>query len=703
MKIVNKEQTGCAMQRQRSRNSVPRLGQRLILCLSVWIFAFGFLATAGAEAKHKTSPVTLLTNADFIYGTYIIDKPGTYKLAEDISFNPNSPATLNAAVDSGVISPDVAAAAGLSKPVDAYSAGNPLFTQFAFGLGGDRFTPGGPLDARYDPAGFGIGFFAAICIIGDDVVLDLNGHTIEQSAEHALLQRFFAVIELADQPFIPNQGPFGFGDEIQSARRVTIKNGTIGRSAHHGIHGNSNRNIVVHNVDFVDYEVAAIALNGVKGLFVSNVTAQNRKDVPVLGAFSVAQFIKAFINELTRNGSATTLTVGGQELTVSTIQAELRTFINNVHHDIIAAPHFVNDRAQIDRAAHPAEYALFNNPLGLIDGNSYSFVVNNLGVAVNGFPARPDDAGNVAEDIVFHNVRVFEQRAFINEVVALDTGAGAESLDPVGALFSVWNVHPDSGRPITVSNLDPAQARYIGNPVANAQAFVAKSNANIEFAGSNLDLSRLSISPAVLDWVEGQPGSATLADIGATYLCNGDTMFHVNKGVIGFKMDAARNVHLINTSVSGLTNFGAPGSSRCGNYLDTKSHPKQTLPGYGGAHVRGYTFSGSEKVRVYHAEATQLQSAWGPAIGFDILTDTTNLKLVNAQVSEVSAGFSGPIPAASPTPQSMATGFRIGRDADAISIRGCAAKLTGQAGEVEVLDDGGQARTVERCWRRFSR
>lgn len=666
--------------------------------ISVWLLLIVFAGSAGAEAKGRSN-AKMLTNADFVYGTYVIDKPGVYKLAEDISFNPNSPATLTAAVESGTIPTDIAATSGLRVPVDAYSAGNPLFTQFSFGPSSGHFTPGGPLDARYDPSGFGLGFFAAICVIADDVVLDLNGHTIEQSAEHALLQRFFSVVELADQPFIPKQGPFGFGDELQSAHRVIIKNGVIGRSGHHGIHGNGNSDIFVHDVDFIDYEVAAIALNGVKGLYVSDVTAVNRKDVPVLGAFSVAQFIKMFINELTRVGSATTLTVGGQELTVDDIQAQLRTYINNVHNDIILDPNIVNGRAQIDRVTHLAEYDLFNNSLGLIDGNSYSFVVNNLGVAVNGFPRKPDDADKVAENIVFHNVHVFNQEAFINEVIALDTGDGAESLDPVGATFSVWNVKLESGEPITVSSLDPAEARYVGNPVANAQAFVAKSNESLEFAGSNLDLSRLNISAAVVDWVEGRPGSETLDDIGAKYLCNGDTMFHVNKGVIGFKMDAAKNVTLLNTSVNGLANFGAPGSRICGDYLDAKSHPKQTLLGYGGSHARGYTFSGSERVYVHHANARALQSAWGPAIGFDILTDTTDLRVTNASAENLSAGFLGSISTGSPTPPSAAIGFHASSDAEAISIRGCVTDLVGRAGEEFVLDESGDVQIVEHCRR----
>ena len=69
--------------------------------------------------------------------------------------------------------------------------------------------------------------------------LFLNGHTIEQSAEHALMQRFFSVIELANSPFIPGVGPAQFvsggGLAYMSATNVNIFGpGVIGRSSHHG-------------------------------------------------------------------------------------------------------------------------------------------------------------------------------------------------------------------------------------------------------------------------------------------------------------------------------------------------------------------------------------------------------------------------------------------------------------------------------------
>ena len=654
-------------------------------------------ALAAIPAAAAPPPeVVMLTADDFAWGTYIIDRPGTYRLAEDVSFNPNSPAALTAAVEDGTIPPELAARLDLVAPVDAYRAGFPLASQLTADPAGP-FSPGGPTDARYDPAAYGVGFFAAIAVTADDVVIDLGGHTIEQSAEHALLQRFFSVIELADQPFVPGQGPAGFGDDLVAANRVTITNGTIGRSAHHGIHGNGNTHVRITDVDFVDYEVGAVALNGVDGLRVQRVTARNRKDVPVLGTFSSARFISRYIDDLVRSGSATTLTVGDRVLSAGDVQADLRVAINDVHADVLAT-------GSIDPVAHPDHYALFHNATGLVDGNSYSFLLNSFGVAVNGFPTVPDGIDVVpARKARFVDVRVIDQQATITEVPAIDSNGpapgGSAVIDPIGAVLQVRNQHPDTGRPVTVSSLDDAAARYVGNPVANAQFFVAKAAAAGDVGSGRLDRSRLNVPPAVVEWVEGRPGAETLADIDATWFCNGDSMFHVNKGAIGFKIDAATDVRLVRTSVEGLANHGRPGDGVCGDYRRSTSHPAATLHGYGGAAARAYTFAGSRDVRVIRAGVTDVRSASGPAIGHAVLTDSTDVRIVRSTIAGLSAGHGPEGPGVADGP-AHAAGYLIGPEAGTVRIVGpCATGLAGRDGEYAVHDPAGGADLVGACRR----
>ncbi len=585
--------------------------------------------TASAEEPAQRRRVVYLHQADFDDGTYQITKRGTYILAEDITFNPHPVGSL---ADDGV------------TVLDAYTAGLPFPSQL-----------GDPANGKYDPAAFGIGFFAALTIDAKNVVLNLNGHTIEQSAEHALLQRFFSVIELADQPFIPNQGPSGFGDIIHSARKVTIRNGTIGRSAHHGIHGNDNRVVTIRNVDFLDYEVAAVALNGVRRLHIKNSQAESRDDVPVLGTYSNARFIAPYVDWLVQSGSTTTLGVQGLLHDALDIQADLRLAINNVHEDVI-----LDGLGSIDPIQHPEEYALFHNKHGIVDGNSYGYLINPLGAAVGGFPYAPTPP---ARRITLTDVHVLRQHSFVNEVVALRQGSDP-ARDPVGALFMVRNRHPDTGLPVTVSSLNESSGTYTGNALANAQALVAKAAHNNEFP-SFLDVSRLNITPEIVDWIENEDTLDVLVSGPSDYLCNGDTMFHVNKGVIGYRIDGAARVTLDHTSASDLVNLGNVGSDDCGCY--SFSHPEATLSGYGGTKVRGYSFAGSKKIVVYDAEISDLSTFAGSAIGIDLLTDTKNVLIEECTIDEVEAGLSF-VANGGPNDAPDALGFHIGADARNISI-----------------------------------
>lgn len=654
------------------------------------------LAVAATQATYGKANV-VLTQEDFKYGTYIIDQPGYYQLGEDISFNPNSPATLRRAVRDGTIPAEMASMFGFGDRVDAFSAGMPLFTQFAHGET-EPFTPGGPLDARYDPAAFGLGFFAAIAIAADGVTLDLNGHTIEQSAEHALLQRFFAVIELAKQPFIPGQGPHDFGEAIQAATNVRIKNGTIGRNSHHGIHGNANKKVRIINVDFVDYEVGAVALNGVEGLMIRNANAVNRKDVPILGTFSSAQFIKPYLAEMVRKGSNTTLMVEGKKLTAAKIYKRLRRAVNRVHRNVVRSPNMAAGRAIIDAYQYPDEYALFHNAHGVVDGNSYSFLVNKIGVAVNGFPLRPVQGG--AKNIIMRDVHVHDQISFINEIVALNSNGGA-AIDPVGSVWQILNRHPDTGDYITISGNDIEAARYVGNPVANAQAIVAKAIHNGEFDDSPLSTKRSSITPEFISWVEAEPGYEMLGSVlneDAGFFCNGDSMFHVNKGAIAFKMHAAERVYLANTSVNNLVNLGRVGSGVCGDYGQAVSHPLATLLGYGGARSRGYTFPGSSNGALVRSTANGVTAVSGDAMAVDLLTDTAKIRIRNFSADQVSAGMGGLDVYEGANPVPLASAVHIGENVSNAAVkRLCTDIMEGFGGAVDVMDNSGDALVKGMC------
>ena len=106
------------------------------------------------------------------------------------------------------------------------------------------------------------------------------------------------------------RGPHDFGTSgLSSTKRVFIHGGVLGRSSHHGVHGNGNDRITIDDVAFEGFEVAAVSLNGVENLSVRDCTASSRRDLPVKATFSVARFIHAKLQELDEAGTRTTLSV----------------------------------------------------------------------------------------------------------------------------------------------------------------------------------------------------------------------------------------------------------------------------------------------------------------------------------------------------------------------------------------------------------
>jgi hypothetical protein len=144
---------------------------------------------------------------------------GVYGLCEDVSFCPNAP------LSDGIVDDD---------------AFDPIF----------------PSDI-YDEHAYALGFFAAIAIAVSDVTIHLNGYTIDQCEGHALMQRFFSIIELAAEPFISNAGPHMFvgpNETFVCGNNVNILGpGIMGRSSHHGKFASWNVFLPVVSIFFCQY------------------------------------------------------------------------------------------------------------------------------------------------------------------------------------------------------------------------------------------------------------------------------------------------------------------------------------------------------------------------------------------------------------------------------------------------------------------
>ena len=137
---------------------------------------------------------------------------------------------------------------------------------------------------------------------------------------------------------------------------------------------------------------------------------------------------------------------------------------------------------------------------------------------------------------------VSNQLANINEIPALtlDNGENKQMKDPVGSVFQTVNREGQlsNGAYLTINN----DNTYKGNVVSDAQLAVVKAIAD-GFNFGHLSTTRNSIDSSIVDWANGQ---TTWNSLNIKYLGNGDSMFHVNKGVVIFKMDASENVYMEN-------------------------------------------------------------------------------------------------------------------------------------------------------------
>jgi len=126
-----------------------------------------------------------------------------------------------------------------------------------------QFTQTGKINARFIGGARIEEQHFAILVQSDNVELDLNGFSIEQSHRMYKEQRVYAHIELA-QSLFGNVINFFPGTEAplgRSPQNIKIHNGTLGLSSHFSIHGTDNANVEIKDLVINEYDVAGIWIN----------------------------------------------------------------------------------------------------------------------------------------------------------------------------------------------------------------------------------------------------------------------------------------------------------------------------------------------------------------------------------------------------------------------------------------------------------
>jgi hypothetical protein len=541
--------------------------------------------------KGNNKNVIKLSGADFEQGTYRIKDPGRYVLTEDIEFGPQA---------------------------------------------SNDYWPPTTLWGEYPPSKYYLGFFAAITIEADDVEIDLGGHTLHQSEEFYLLQRFFNVIELNDLVFIENEGvsslnyqktdkPAGGPEMVGSTalpKNVVIKNGRIGRSSHAGIHGNGVQGLEVSNVFTTDFEVAGIQCNGCRDVAIKNCeVGPSAHNIPVLATFANARFLEFFADHLISIGFQhepdSDKLLGLFEDTIKFADrpddaVSLQNVFGRLSQALQLFRNYNNGEDLSGLSVEELELlneakGVFSHPSGLADGAvQYGIYLNRRGT-----PETDDDfngAGVESADVVIKNVKIQGLHANPVEVMSLMTEEGTHMQGASRDLLRIYDITSDRMR----SLLD---SRYKGNFLSDVyfalwqlsnsfyqvRVFDSEcgnfgSNASMPLnligmpneheptctdLGSSTDpgLTRrdvtmmqkryfggLQISQGIYDWattpltgldtVLATPARADFLRNGGRHkiVCDHDTMFHPNHGVVGLKLVEVARAEITSVSIADLFN-----------------------------------------------------------------------------------------------------------------------------------------------------
>jgi hypothetical protein len=486
-------------------------------------------------------------NKDLSEGSYIFTQPGYYQLQENITFHPN---------------PD------------------------------NQFQPREDQAEKYPrQKGYVLGFFAAFVFESDDVIFDLNKHTIECSKEFALKQRFFALIELASTPFIPKQGPANFGHHIIFVNNCGVYNGTLGLTPHHGIHGNGMKNIYMNNLCFRHYEVAGISLNGGEHIFIENCRLSGTStNVPMLSTYSHAKFDLSFLETIVKKDPEAILEIcNGQSKSVQKIY-------ENVVNEIKAFENYVLKGTEYE--------GIFKNKSKLMDDNVYGISFNTLGVLVNDFkPFRNEESiGNnhiYLKNIIIENtlsnsteiIGIFEKKEEDNP----DTNSygNKEFVGPAGDVCAFADCMDEKGcyKSNVISDMQMAICKFAETDKERGTANIADFLVKEWLPNNQMDLRKIIDEGNNYYWVYGR-----------------DSMSHVMKGNIGLFISQGLNVNVENCLIDGVYNLGKT----------PKKNSSQAI---------GLAIVGSENVSIKNTKIKNIRSLHGYHEKIKLINSNKNINI----------------------------------------------------------------------------
>lgn len=485
------------------------------------------------------------------------------------------------------------------------------------------------------------GWFAAMTVEADNVIIDMNGKTI-QASEFFLaadVENVYANIELDNAPFsgilFGVLGAFFPGDtEFVAAQNVVVKNGTLGRSDHWGIHGNNNSAINIHDMHIKDFAVAGIQLNGVVDSTVSNVKITGLEHIIRTNFVGVAaSTLIKFLVEIANIPDEPCYEGACEQL------SSLLAYIE-ANPELFNAPRLLPQGAVngIAAASGFLNFTFFPSDSAACD----------IAAFISG--------GRRIENITLENICIDGLSNAAEESVLIASQANGQIINLPLLGIPVFGA-------LTWDSAFDANGNFAPTPFLVAQVFVASTQLCLfpEIISQVLPPNWKAISNSILTGNEKK----FLANVFPGFGIALDSV--PIKGMFGVRFDCSDKGTLKNVRVSNIHNLGKPGATLAtipdGSYYIGLVQEER----YIGNDCWGFEFGTQNEGLVKKCHASNISSLNGGEIfGFDLITNS-RLTSVEACTSNSIIGFADDT-VSIVNPSATAYGLRVQNNSGAVDI-----------------------------------
>ena len=185
----------------------------------------------------------------------------------------------------------------------------------------------------------------------------------------------------------------------------------------------------------------------------------------------------------------------------------------------------------------------------------YGILLNSRGGAVMGFGNAPSKSTRaVLDNVYIHDLAI----APLEKLKFKTNPVGGATRGPVADVFDVMKAADQFE--------DISTAQYVGTAYSDVQIVMS------QFEDSWFVLDHTCFDDGVVGWaLDG----VTFGDFGGFYGgCNTDIQLHINKGVIGLRLDNLVDFNVSNIHIESLLNSGGLGveTEICGAYTQGNAH-----------------------------------------------------------------------------------------------------------------------------------